>query len=400
MVRRPALALLVGTHVVDDFYQGAVPAILPFLVADRHYTYAQATGITLAATFLSSLLQPVFGMLADRRRMTWLLGAGLLTAGVGIGLCGVGDGYWATWGAVALSGSGVAAYHPEASRSARLAAGASAQGMSLFAVGGNAGIAVAPLFVAPVLGATGLGGTPLLALPAVVTASILALGARGGVAAPRRAPGSVAGSDRDDWRSFGWLTVMVVARSIAYFGISSFLALLLIHRFGVSKQMGSAALAVFTGTGAAGTVIGGRLADRAGRLRTVRTGYALTVPGLLGLLLAPGPAIAFGAAVVLGLGLYVPFSVHTTLGQEYLPGRIGTASGVTLGLAVSAGGAVTPLLGLLADAAGIRAALALLLVLPVTALAVSTRLPETRPPSTRPPSTRPPSTRPPETGAR
>lgn len=81
---------------------------------------------------------------------------------------------------------------------------------------------------------------------------------------------------------------------------------------------------------------------------------------------------------MLGLGLYVPFAVHTTLGQEYLPGRIGTASGVTLGLAVSAGGMVAPLLGLVADAYGIRTALALLLVLPIVALAVSTRLPETR----------------------
>ncbi|GLY77045.1 MFS transporter [Actinoallomurus iriomotensis] len=369
--------MLVGTHVVDDLYQGAVPALLPFLVAERHYGYAQATGITLAATFLSSILQPGFGVLTDRRRAPWLVGAGLLTAGVGIGLCGLGGGYWTTWFAVALSGVGVAAYHPEAARAARQAAGASAQGMSVFAVGGNAGIAVAPLIAAPILGATGLAGTPLLALPAVVTALVLAAAWRSREPAPAR--GRAAGdAATDDWRAFGWLTVVVMCRSVAYFGISSFLALLLIHRFGLSKGAASAALTVFTGTGAVGTVLGGRLADRAGRLRAVRTGYVLTVPGLLGLLFAPDPAVAFAAAFVLGLGLYVPFAVHTTLGQEYLPGRIGTASGVTLGLAVSVGGMVAPLLGLVADAYGIRTALALLLVLPLIALAVSTRLPETR----------------------
>jgi FSR family fosmidomycin resistance protein-like MFS transporter len=374
---RRTLTLLVGTHVVDDLYQGAVPALLPFLVAERHYGYAQATGITLAATFLSSILQPGFGVLTDRRRAPWLVGAGLLTAGAGIGLSGLGGGYWTTWLAVALSGVGVAAYHPEAARAARQAAGASAQGMSVFAVGGNAGIAVAPLFVAPILGATGLAGTPLLALPAVVTALLLAVAWRSREPAPSRVR-ATGGTGTDDWRAFGWLTVVVVCRSIAYFGISSFLALLLIHRFGLAKGTASAALTVFTGTGAVGTVLGGRLADRAGRLTAVRAGYALTVPGLLGLLLAPGPAVAFVSAFVLGLGLYVPFAVHTTLGQEYLPGRIGTASGVTLGLAVSAGGMVAPLLGLVADAYGIRTAPALLLVLPVVALAVSTRLPETR----------------------
>src|SRR3712207_9573494 len=75
------------------------------------------------------------------------------------------------------------------------------------------------------------------------------------------------------------------------------------------------------------------------------------------------------------VGLYLPFSVQTTLGQELLPNRVGTASGVTLGLAVSAGGAVTPLFGELADAPGLAWSLAALLPLPLLALLVSLRLP-------------------------
>jgi FSR family fosmidomycin resistance protein-like MFS transporter len=67
--------------------------------------------------------------------------------------------------------------------------------------------------------------------------------------------------------------------------------------------------------------------------------------------------------------------VQTTLGQELLPNRVGTASGVTLGLAVSAGGAVTPLFGLLADAHGLVWSVAALLPLPLLALLVSLRLP-------------------------
>jgi FSR family fosmidomycin resistance protein-like MFS transporter len=74
------------------------------------------------------------------------------------------------------------------------------------------------------------------------------------------------------------------------------------------------------------------------------------------------------------LGLYLPFSVQVTLGQEYLPNRIGTASGVTIGLAVSAGGAVAPLVGLLADAHGLARALGGLLALPPLALLLSLRL--------------------------
>jgi MFS transporter, FSR family, fosmidomycin resistance protein len=377
-VLRRQMTLLIATHVVDDFYQGAVPAILPFLVTERHYGYAAATGVTLAATFLSSLVQPLFGVLTDRRRMRLLIGAGMTIAGVGIGLCGLLDSYVFTWAAVALSGIGVAAYHPEASRTARMIAGSSAKGMSYFAVGGNAGIAVAPLVVAPILSITGLAGTPLLAVPALLMAGVLCFTglAAVGPSAPRT---PVTAGERDDWRAFGWLTGAVVARSILYFGVSSFLALYLIHRFGVSKTVGSAALTTLTGTGVLGTIAGGRLADRIGRVATVRLGHLLVLPGLLLLVLAPSAPLVFAAAVVLGFGLWLPFAVSVTLGQEYLPNRVGTASGVTLGLAVSVGGMVAPLLGVLADARGLRTALAVLLVLPVAALAILTRLRDAAP---------------------
>ena len=173
---RTRLAFLTSTHVVDDLYQGAVPALLPFLALERHYSYIGLTGITLAATFLASVVQPGFGALTDRyRNLGWLVAAGLLVAGLGIGLSGLGDNYLITWFAVAASGVGVAAYHPEATRTARGMAGDSTQAMSWFSVGGNAGIALGPIIVTPVLLATRLHGTPLLALPAVVMAGVLAV---------------------------------------------------------------------------------------------------------------------------------------------------------------------------------------------------------------------------------
>ncbi len=84
---RNRLAFLTSTHVVDDLYQGAVPALLPFLAIERHYSYAGLTGITLAATFLASVVQPGFGALTDKyRNLGWLVAAGLRdprsTAGV------------------------------------------------------------------------------------------------------------------------------------------------------------------------------------------------------------------------------------------------------------------------------------------------------------------------------
>jgi hypothetical protein len=51
---RGRLAFLTSTHVVDDLYQGAVPALLPF----------PAITLGLAAT-VGGITAPLFGLLAD-----------------------------------------------------------------------------------------------------------------------------------------------------------------------------------------------------------------------------------------------------------------------------------------------------------------------------------------------
>jgi len=377
------LALLAATHTVDDLYQGAVPALLPFLAIERHYTYVGLTGITLAATVLSSAVQPAFGVITDRRRLGWLIAAGLLVAGIGVGLSGLGDSYAITWLAIALSGLGVAAYHPEATRTARGVAGSSTQAMSWFSVGGNLGIALGPVLVTPVLLATGLRGTPLLAVPAVAMAALLAsrrpwrqAQAAGQARRSQRPAGHDDQPRRDDWRSFTRLTMVVIARSIAYFGVASLLALFVIRRFHEPTAVGSAALTTFVAAGAVGSLTGGWLADRWRRLATVRLGYACGIPALALLAAAPDVEVAFAAAILAGLALYLPFAVQVTLGQDYLPNRIGTASGVTLGLAISFGGLAAPLFGFLADSYGLAVALAALVALPLLSLALAVPLRE------------------------
>jgi MFS transporter, FSR family, fosmidomycin resistance protein len=381
----PILALLAATHTIDDLYQGAVPALLPFLAIERHYTYAGLTGLTLAATFLSSAVQPAFGVITDRHRLGWLIAVGLLVAGVGVGLSGLGDSYTITWLAIALSGVGVAAYHPEATRTARGVAGNSTQAMSWFSVGGNIGIALGPLVVTPVLLMTGLRGTPLLAVPAVGMATLLAIRrpwrrahAAGQARATRAADGQASRPRRDDWHSFARLTAVVSTRSIAYFGVASLLALFVIHRFHQPTAVGSAALTAFVAAGAVGSLTGGWLADRWRRLATIRLGYGCAIPALVLLAAAPNVAVVFCAAIVSGLALYLPFAVQVTLGQDYLPNRIGTASGVTLGLAISIGGLAAPLFGFLADSYGLAVSLAVLAGLPVLSVVFAARLREPR----------------------
>lgn len=362
MSRNRSLTLMSLGHACVDVYQGAVAALVPFFVAERALSYAAASGIVLAASLLSSVVQPLFGALTDRRAMPWLLPLSALTAGVGVALSGVCGSYPLTLAAVAVSGIGVAAYHPEAARAARAVASGGNTGMGWFSLGGNVGFVLAPLLVAAVMAGGGLHASPLLVVPAVAGAGLCAAAVRASRARPAPGPGA-ARAGTDDWPSFLRLSGAVVCRSVVFVGLSAFVSLYVRERVGGGDVAGTAALCVLYTGGAVGTVLGGRLADRFGRLPVVRGAYALTVLAVAGVVFVPGPAVYLFVAVT-SAGLYVPFSLHVTLGQDYLPGRVGTASGVTLGLTVSVGGLAAPALGALADAASLRTALVPLIALP------------------------------------
>lgn len=363
------MTLLAIGHASVDVYQGCVAALVPFFVLERSYSYAAASGIVLAASLLSSVVQPLFGALTDRWTMPWLLPLAVLVAGSGVALSGTTGSYPLTLVLVGLSGIGVAAWHPEAARAARMASRGSHRAMSWFALGGNLGFATAPLLVAAVVGVAGLHATPVLVIPALAGAALCVAAVRA-TARPRPAasrPGAVAepvGTPRDDWHSFGLLTGAIAFRSIVFVGLSAFIALYAPQRTGGGHTAGSLALFVLYLGGAVGTVAGGNLATRYGRLSVVRWSYALSVLSVAGVVLVPGPFI-FVCIALTSAGLYVPFSLHVTLGQDYLPGRVGTASGVTLGLTVSVGGLASPVIGVIADAASLQVALAPLIVLPL-----------------------------------
>ncbi|MBP2414101.1 FSR family fosmidomycin resistance protein-like MFS transporter [Arthrobacter stackebrandtii] len=375
---------LTATHAANDFYTGAVAALLPFFVLHAQYSYAAVAGITLAATALSSVAQPMFGFLSDRFGMRWMSLAGLLAAGAGIALSGiVADSYAAVWAVVAISGIGVAAYHPAATMEARELGGGTSGSMSLFSVGGNVGVALAPSAVILVVGLFGLSGSALLIIPAVVLGAVYAVVSRRHLfsrAAPvERAAAAPKASIPDDWRAFTWLTAVLATWSVAYVGTSTFISLYSIQKFDVGAGFASIALSVFPAAGAVGTLTGGWLSDRLGRLRVVRAGYLLAAAATVAIAFAPTPAAVIAATAALGTGLFLPFAAQITLSHSYLPNRIGMASGVTLGLTLSLGGLVSPLLGSIADRASIQSVFMIVAALLMAGFALSFVLKERRP---------------------
>ncbi|MFE5392996.1 MFS transporter [Streptomyces sp. NPDC056568] len=377
----PILLLAVG-HACVDIYQGAVAALIPFFVAERDYSYAVASGIVLAASLLSSVAQPMFGLLTDRWAMPWLLPVSTLLGGVGIALSGLSGSYGLTLFFVAVSGIGVAAYHPESARVARQAGQGSHSAMGWFSLGGNIGFALAPLMVTAVIGHGSLHWTPVLILPALAGAAlgvpVLRMLARpqAGTAKTQAPPNA------DDVPSFVKLSLAVVFRSIVFTGLSTFISLYAQQRMQGSTTAGTVALFLLFLGGAVGSVLGGALAGRYDRVRVSRWSYLLSIAAVTGVIYTPGPALFLFVALT-SAGLYVPFSLQVTLGQDYLPSRIGTASGITLGLTVSIGGLVSPLLGHLADTTTLQTALTPLIAMPALSWLLFRTLPEPTAPGTR-----------------
>ena len=257
-------------------------------------------------------------------------------------------------------------FHPAAGKAARQDAGDSAAAMSLFAAGGSVGFFLAPALATPALIALGVRATALFLPPAALICFVLLRKHRREAAARRRRQRT----GRDRWGPFAALTGIEVLRSAAFFGLNTFIELYWIRHLHASRGLAGAALTCFLAGGVAGTLLGGRIADRIGAVRTVQLGTALILPALGGLLLLPGDLAPLPFALATGIALNIPFAVMVKLGQDYLPTRPGTAAGVTLGLGVSVGGLAAPLLGLIAAAHGPRGALLALLVIPPLAVAL------------------------------
>jgi FSR family fosmidomycin resistance protein-like MFS transporter len=375
-----SIALLSAAHLCDDINQGVLPAMLPFFISTYHLSYAAAAGLVLAQTLSSSVVQPLFGLLADRRSSPWLIPAGMSLAGLGVALSGLAPTYGLIFISIALSGLGVSAFHPEAARRVRYLSGSrQATTMSLFTVGGMLGFALGPLIITPTMMMMGVHGAIILSIPVLVMALVLVpnLPRFSAVQPPSGSTlkdGFIGTAER--WADFVRLAAVVVLRSIAFFGLNTFLPLYWTTILHGTKAGGGVALTTLATSVAAGTLLGGRLADLYGRKTVIATSLGTLVPLLLLFLNSP-LVVAAVMLVPIGLTVAAANSVVVVMGQDYLPNRVGLAAGITLGLSMTVGGMLTPILGAIADRYGLSSAMLLVALIPALAFAMSLSLHET-----------------------
>jgi FSR family fosmidomycin resistance protein-like MFS transporter len=372
-----AMAALSSGHLVVDLAQGALPALLPFLVLKFDLSYTEAAALVLAGTISSSIVQPAFGLWSDARGALWLLPAGVAVAGLGMAAASVAPAYPLVFLAVLVSGLGVAAYHPEGSKFASYVSGRRrASGMSLFSVGGNVGFALGPLLASFLIITLDLGldGGVFLAIPGLAAAAVLAsVTGYLGIFAPDGGPAAERNLEPSRPRGLALLLLVVGLRSVAHMGLFTFVPLYEISR-GNGAGYGTRLLALFLLAGALGTLLGGPLADRFGR-RTVLIGsFVVATPLILVYALAGGLVGAF-ALVLSGAAVIGTFGVSLVMSQEYMPGRVGMASGLSIGLAIGLGGVAAVSLGAVADAVDLETAVVATALGPALAIFVALALP-------------------------
>jgi len=375
-MKRTSLSLLSLGHLTVDVTSGALPAVLPFLQREFGLSYLLLAVVATTYQVTSSVAQPIFGVLSDRGAQRVLMPLGVLLAAGGFAAIGLAPTYPLLLTAIALSGSGSAIFHPEATKSARYVAGEHrAIGLSFFTIGGNIGVALGPLVLTAIVGLRGLAGTWLYLVPgAIVTlivAAIMPSIARAETAHHARVPRAERPSNV---RAMVMLVCVVAMRSVVYSGILVFVPLYAVNVLHHSPAENGPLLFAILAAGALSTIVGAALADRNGDRRTMVVSFACVPPLLATYLLVPG-VVGVCALVLVGSFLIATTTISVIMAHEYMPNRLALASALVIGFTSGLGGLGIAALGKAADTFGLVPVLWTLVAVAVIGTVTSAFLP-------------------------
>jgi MFS transporter, FSR family, fosmidomycin resistance protein len=355
------MAILVSLsvcHLLNDMNQSLVPAMYPILKDTYHLDFGQIGLITLAFQLTASMLQPVVGLVTDRRPQPYSLPIGMGSSLIGLLLLAVANSYFTILCAAALVGLGSSVFHPESSRVARMASGGRhGFAQSLFQVGGSTGSAIGPLLAAFIVVPRGQGSiawfsaAALLAIFLLTNVSLwysrnMKPRSAGGVSA--RSTAYTVLSRKKVLGAIAILIALLFSKNVYTSSLSSYYTFYLIQKFGLSVQSAQIHLFVFLGAVAAGTFAGGPIGDRFGRKPVIWFSILGAFP--FALMLPYASLFWTGVlSVAIGLILASAFAAIIVYAQELVPGRVGLMAGMFFGFSFGLGGLGAAVLGQVAD---------------------------------------------------
>lgn len=373
------LALLSLSHMITDLSQGCLPVLLPFFKSAFGLTYVQIGIIVMAQSITSSVIQPIFGYISDRLSLSWLVPVSVLVAGTGMAITGLVTSYHLLLIIVIVSGLGVAAFHPQASKGAHFVSNQShkGKGMAIFSMGGNLGHAGGALFMTILLTMPGaLNNTVYFAIPAVILTLLLWRNL------PQISPQSQSNftesiskaKSKIPFLQLSILLIFIFFRSSVSSGLTTYIPLYYVNHLSGSPLYASYILSAFMLSGIAGTYVGGTISDRVGRKIVIIGSMFFLWPQLVLFQYTTGIATVLLSAVI-GFTLVASFVATLVLSQEMMPGYEAMAGGLTMGFSIGLAGVGTTLLGYIADYSGIPSVFTVISWLPLAGLVFAAFLP-------------------------
>ncbi|MFD1362218.1 MFS transporter [Lentibacillus salinarum] len=374
-----SILFIIGTcHLLNDTLQAVVPAMFPILENSLGLTFTQIGLIAFTLNMVASVMQPFVGMYTDKRPMPYALPIGLGSSMFGMFGLALAPNFWAILASVLFIGLGSAVFHPEGSRVAYFAAG-SRRGLaqSIYQVGGNSGQALAPVITALILVPLGQFGAIWFTFIAGLAVLFLIYIAKWYATQIDHSPVNVKarnGSGERDKRlskaikrALIVLVFIVFARSWYKNVISNFYAFYAIDRYGVTIAESQGYTFIFLLSGAVGTFLGGPFADHFGKRNVIIFSLLAAAPLALVMPFA-GPVMAIFLLALLGVIIMSSFSVTVVYAQELIPGKIGTMSGLIVGLGFGMGAIGSVAVGSLIDFIGLTPTMMAAAFLPLLGL--------------------------------
>ena len=374
------LLILSTSHLLNDLMQSLIPASYPLLKEKYALSFVQIGLISLTFQISGAVLQPVVGLITDRKAAPYSPVIGMVFTFSGLISLAFAKNYQIILISVVLIGIGSSIFHPEATRMARYAAG-NRQGLAqgIFQVGGQTGGALGPIFAAIILVPWGLSSLSIFASFALLAMILLVwIGSKQHEISIEFSKNQRDKKNKNELKIFSQVTIffslsilifLVFTKNFYTESFRSFYTFYLIEHFGLSIQASQLMLFIFLFSAALGVLIGGIVGDKIGRYWIIM----ISILGPLPLTLILPHADLFWTGIltiVINLIMASAFASILIYAIDLLPTRIGLIGGLFYGLNFGLGGIAAGFLGLLTEEYGIETTYLICSFMPLAGLIV------------------------------
>jgi MFS transporter, FSR family, fosmidomycin resistance protein len=364
-------------HFTGDFYSSFTSPLFPLFVEKLGLSLAQVGTIAGVNRLLAFIVQPSVGYLADRYQTRTFIFAGLLLPVVFVPLSGISGGFWTLLAATAMGSIGSSMFHPSVTGMVAVYSGLNAGfAMSVFNTGGTLAFGLGPLFVTWYAAAFGLEALPFT----MVFGLAMAIYFYTAVPSPQSEGlgklgffGSLKESLGPAWKTVAMIWAVMFLRATVGQSFMTFMPVLYVQK-GFSVVSAGVIFSLFTVAGTFSGLLSGILSDRIGFKPVFIFTHAIMTPILLLFLSLEGNWVYAGTTLA-GASVLASLPLGVVMAQKIAPKGRSMVASLMMGFAYGLGGAVSPVVGKLADVYSIEPVLTAISFLPLLTLPIIFKFP-------------------------